>query len=484
MGQHSAMATGRVKDIRHTEGAPAQGEATRPGRGEGARPGEGAPPADGGRRHGGSRGLRARALAAYAAMAGLAAASVYVVAGAQSRLDVLVPAAEARYPDWLRGPLAWLEADLSHEGLAWLLIAMCAAYLVVLAAASAVRPGPAIASIVGLHLLFVLAPPLLSSDVFGYIDLGRLGAVHGIDPYSSADTPLPDDDVYLYRRWGTDLPSPYGPLFVAGMYPLGALGVPAALWSLKALLGAASLAVVALVWRTAHRLGRDPVPAALFVGLNPILLLWGVGGAHNDFLFVLAMTAAVAVSIEHRERLAGGALTLAAAVKASAALPLVFMLAGARRRGQAIAGSLIAALACLVLTAAVFGTDVLRFLDTLRDQQHDVALFSFPNQLGDWLGFGGITTGIRGLATLALVVGVAWLLVRTWRGRTDWVTAAGWATALLLVTTAWLLPWYLVWLLPLAALSGDRRLRLAALAIGAFVVYTRVDLWFELAPGG
>lgn len=425
-----------------------------------------------------------RPIAGYAAIAGMAAASVYVVAGAQSRLDVLVPAAARRYPDWLRGPLSWLEVDLTHDGLAWLLLAMCASYLVVLAVASAIRPAPAIAAIAGLHLLFVLAPPLLSSDVFGYIDLGRLGAVHGIDPYSPADTPLPDDDVYLYRRWGTDLPSPYGPLFVAAMYPLGALGIPAALWSLKAILGAASLAVVALVWRSAERSGRDPVPPALFVGLNPILLLWGVGGAHNDFLFVLAMTAAATTALDQRERPAAATLTLGAAIKASAALPLVFMLAGARRRREALTGALVAAAAVLVLTAAVFGTDAVRFVDTIRDQQSDVALFSVPNQLGDWLGYGGITSGIRGTATAALLGGVAWLLVRTWRGRLDWITAAGWATVLLLVTTAWLLPWYLVWLLPLAALSQDRRLRLAAIAIGAFVVYTRVDLWFGLAPSG
>jgi hypothetical protein len=266
------------------------------------------------------------------------------------------------------------------------------------------------------------------------------------------------------------------------MYPLGALGVPAALWSLKAIMGAASLGIVALVWRTAKRLGRDPVPAALFVGLNPVVLVWGVGGAHNDFLIVLALTAAVAAALGDRERLGGGLLALGAAIKASAVLPLLFMLAGARDRRRAMAGVGLTAAAALVLTAAVFGTNAVHFADTLRDQQHDVALYSFPNQLGAWLGYGGITGGIRAAASIALVAGLAWLLLRAWRGSLDWVSAAGWATALLLVTSAWLLPWYLVWLLPLAALSADRRLRLTALAIGAFVVYTRVDLWFEMRP--
>jgi hypothetical protein len=408
----------------------------------------------------------------------MAVASVVIVAGAQSGLDVLVPSAKLRYPDWLHGPLAFLEVDLTNDGLAWLLLVLCAAYALTLAAGSAIPRRAAIAAVAGLHLLFVLAPPLLSSDVFGYVDIGRLGAVHGIDPYSPADTPLPDDEVYDYRRWGTDLPSPYGPLFVTAMYPLGLLGVPGAFWALKALLGAASLAIVALVARAAERSGRDPVPPAVFVGLNPILLLWGVGGAHNDFLFVLLLMAAVTAQ---SERVGAAALTAGAAIKATAGLPLMFMLAGARQRRETLAGVAIAAVLLLALAGLMFGTDVVRLVDAIRDQQDDVAIFSFPNQLGEWLGLGGMTDGIRAASALVFVAALVWLLVRTSVGKTGWIAAAGWATALLLVTTAWLLPWYLVWLLPLAALANDRRLQAAALAIGAFVVYTRIDLWFELA---
>ncbi|HEX8743089.1 MAG TPA: glycosyltransferase 87 family protein [Thermoleophilaceae bacterium] len=422
--------------------------------------------------------MRTRTLGV-ASLVAMAAASVAIVAGAQSGLDVLVPAAKLRYPGWLHGPLAPLELDLSNDGLAWLTLALCAGYLGALACARAIPVRAGLAAVAALHLLYVLAPPLLSSDVFGYVDLGRLGAVHGIDPYSPTGTPLPDDEVYAYRRWGSDLPSPYGPLFVLALYPLGALGVPAALWSLKAILGAASLGVVALVWRCAERLGRDPLPAALFVGLNPILLLFGVGGAHNDFLFVLALMAAVALSLDERERPAAAAVTAGAAVKATSGLPLLFLLAGARRRGQALRGAALAAAAMLAL-AAGFGPDVLRLLEAIRDQQDDVALFSFPNQLGTWLGLGGMTDGIRAVALAALIATLAVSLRAAWRRRLPWFEAAGWATAALLVTSAWLLPWYLVWLLPLAAVSADRRLRLAALAIGAFVVYTRVDLWLVL----
>ena len=135
----------------------------------------------------------------------------------------------------------------------------------------------------------------------------------------------------------------------------------------------------------------------------------------------------------------------------------------------------------MLALAATFGSDVVRLLEAIRDQQDAVALFSFPNQLGEWLGFGGITRGIRAVALLILLAALTLTLRAAWRGSTAWFAAAGWATAALLVTSAWLLPWYLVWLLPLAALSGDRRLKAAGLAIGGFVVYTRVDLWFGLA---
>jgi alpha-1,6-mannosyltransferase len=417
--------------------------------------------------------------AAAAGIAAMFAASALVIAGAVGGLDQLVPAAKLRYPDWLRGPLAPFELDLEPSGLAVLLLVICAAYLVVLACAQAVSARTAVATIAGLHVLYMLAPPLLSSDVFGYIDLGRLGAVHGIDPYSPDSTPLPDDEVYDFRRWGSDLPAPYGPLFIALMYPIGTLGVPAAFWALKLLVTAASLGTLLLLWRCAERLGRDPVPAALFVGLNPLLLVFCVGGAHNDTLLTLALMGGVALGLSERERWGSAALSAGVAVKVSAGLPLLFMLAGARRRVDALKGAALAALGALALTAVMFGTDARRLVDEVREQQDQVALFSFPNRLGEWLGHGGITDGIHTATRVALAAAVLYLLWRTWRGY-SWIAAAGWATAALLVTSAWLLPWYLVWLLPLAALADDRRLRAAALAIGGFVVYTRVDLWFML----
>jgi hypothetical protein len=45
-----------------------------------------------------------------------------------------------------------------------------------------------------------------------------------------------------------------------------------------------------------------------------------------------------------------------------------------------------------------------------------------------------------------------------------------------LIASAWLVPWYILWLLPFAALSRDRRLQLATLALCAWMLAIAVPL--------
>jgi hypothetical protein len=73
------------------------------------------------------------------------------------------------------------------------------------------------------------------------------------------------------------------------------------------------------------------------------------------------------------------------------------------------------------------------------------------------------------LANLAVVAVVLWAL----RTR-HWVTGAGWATVALVVSVSWLMPWYVVWVLPLAAIAQSKALRGTALALTVFVLVTFV----------
>ncbi|HEX2097369.1 MAG TPA: hypothetical protein VHF50_08385, partial [Solirubrobacterales bacterium] len=58
----------------------------------------------------------------------------------------------------------------------------------------------------------------------------------------------------------------------------------------------------------------------------------------------------------------------------------------------------------------------------------------------------------------------------------DWLRAAAWTTLGLLLATSWLLPWYLVWLLPLTALSRDTPLTALTLALTAYQLGARIPL--------
>jgi hypothetical protein len=57
-----------------------------------------------------------------------------------------------------------------------------------------------------------------------------------------------------------------------------------------------------------------------------------------------------------------------------------------------------------------------------------------------------------------------------------WIAPAGWATLGVLLTTAWLVPWYAIWLLPLAALGADRRLVVASIALCAYMMVIAMPL--------
>jgi hypothetical protein len=402
----------------------------------------------------------------------MVAAGTLICLHAASGPSGLIPASWHGLPGWMGGPLPHMEEELGAGAFSALFVAMCGCYLAALALGRELERRLTVAAIVFLHLMFLLAPPLLSSDVFGYIDWARLGALHGLDPYSHGSLSAPHDAAFQYFRWRTHMPSPYGPAFTVISDATAPLGVAGAFWAFKVAAAAASLGIVALVASCARRLGGDPLRAAAFFGLNPLVLVWAVGGAHNDLLATVVVMGGVWLAVDGRERAGGAALTFAAALKASAGVVLPYAIVGARRRGSALAGAVVAALATAVVALAVFGSDITGLITANQDQQHLVARTSVPNQVGVWLGEGGITPAIRAFALAILAATVGWTLWRTWRGA-DWIACAGWATLALIACSAWIMPWYAVWLLPLAAIARDRRLTLATLALCAYLVAVR-----------
>jgi alpha-1,6-mannosyltransferase len=405
--------------------------------------------------------------------AALVTASLVLAFDAAAAPSFLVPGGVRSFPSWLAGPFTGLGEPTTWNGFGWLLVVLFVAWLALLAGVRSLSPKVVVGAIVALHVVFLLAPPLLSADIFGYVGLGRLPAIHHLDPYVFGTAAAPSDPIRAYLRWH-DAKSAYGPLFTVLSELLVPLGIAGAVWAFKAIAFAASLATVAMVWRLAEQRGRDPRVAAALVGLNPIVLAFEVGGGHNDALVVALTVAGIALVEQRRPAGGGAAFVLGAALKVTPGLLLPFAFAGRpERRGGMVAGALLATVAAGAVAIAAFGSHAAGFLTTLPGAHGGVAMHSIPNELALRFTGSGLSPATRTLATALSLVAVAVALWRAWRGA-DWVTCAGWATLALLLGTAWLLPWYVTWLTPLAALGTSRRLRVVTVLFVAYVTATRV----------
>jgi hypothetical protein len=335
---------------------------------------------------------------------------------------------------------------------------------------------------------FALAPVLLSHDVYSYVDYARLGVRHGLDPYVHPPAAAPGDPAYAEVTW-TEATSAYGPLFTLATYPLAWLPVGVAVAALKSAAALSVLGIAALVSRLAAWRGAEPLRAAAFVALNPLVLVHVVGGAHNDGLVMLLAMFAVAAVLSARELSAGAALAGAIAAKLSAAFLLPFALLGTSARvptgrkgayidrnrpvGRFLLGMGAVALAVAVAAWLAFGWDWLHGFGLAGENQSRTSYMSIPILAARLTGLGPDATRLA--AAVLFLAAIGGLLAWTWRGG-DWVRASAWAALALLLATAWLLPWYLIWLLPLAAISRDRPLQLLSLALTAYQLGARIPL--------
>jgi hypothetical protein len=415
------------------------------------------------------------------------------------------------FPGWMAGPLGGLWPGLTRDGTAlrWAftagMVAMYACYLLALTYVPRLRLSArwAIATIVAVHAILFLAPPLALTDIFNYINYGRMEVVHHLNPYTTFPILEPHSDPsYALSNWH-ELLSPYGPLFTLLTFALVPLGVAASFWAIKTVLVAASLGTILLVWKCARMLDLDPVRAIVLVGLNPIVLVWGLGGDHNDFLTVFAIVLGFYLLLRARaatgprrdarrdawrapgalsarvggwlwplsavEIGAGAAFVAATSLKASAGVLIPIVLAGLlrtpRRMTQVLLGMIAAGVVVGVASLIAFGLHI----PDLSTQSRLVTSISVPNLIGLALGAGGETETLHNLLSVVLVLSVLGCCAMAWRRR-DSLTASGWATVALLVTLGWVLPWYILWLLPLAALSRSRWLRRTALVLGAYLI--------------
>jgi alpha-1,6-mannosyltransferase len=273
------------------------------------------------------------------------------------------------------------------------------------------------------------------------------------------------DAVYPYidSKW-VYTPTSYGPLFTVLSYAFASASVAVSAIAYKALAVLASAVTMVLIWKCARIRGVDQVRAIALFGLNPLVIVYGVGGGHNDLLMIAAAMAAVYAVLSHRERVGGAMIVVATALKLTGGLLLPFALArGAERRTgwrryAVLVGVGIAAVPIGVVSVLLFGTGPLHLPATLNAIQQQGDWHSIPGFISTRLGLGGVGHLTGTLLAIGFVIALIVLVRRVAVGRLDWLDGAAWATAALLATASALLPWYVAWLVPFAALSGDPRM--------------------------
>ncbi|MHC5703059.1 polyprenol phosphomannose-dependent alpha 1,6 mannosyltransferase MptB [Streptomyces tirandamycinicus] len=278
-----------------------------------------------------------------------------------------------------------------------------------------------------------------------------------------------------------DVPAPYSGAAV--------LGLTAAYFGLVLLVAAWALLGVALMAlclpELARHCGADPRGAVWLGGLNPRVLLHLVSGAHNDAVMLGLLGAGLVAALGRRPVVGAVLVTLAALVKAPAALglPTVALLWARHRPGRrprlgavaatggaAAATTVVAAATTAVATApAGTGYGWTAALDTPVSPGN----WSLTSTLGRLTGSAPRSAGsglaesavpawhLAGLTATALAVLVSWRRHRLRRP----VHAVGLSLAAVAVPGPAIRPWYVLWgvfLIAAAAPRGSVRPRRAA----------------------
>lgn len=319
-----------------------------------------------------------------------------------------------------------------------------------------------------IQLAPLAGPLLISSDAYSYAAYGRVDAALDGNPYVDPPASFPSDGVTSSVAGGwRETPSVYGPVFAVGSAAVASLagGDPEfAVWLYRVAAASAMLTLMGL----AALLAGQPARAAAFVGWNPLLAVHFAGGGHNDAIMMVLVLLGLAVG---RLRPAGGGACWAAAAAIKwVPVPLYALWAvAASRRGERAGlvgfAGMVGGIAALATWR--YGLDWTRVVTPLAHAAGAQSRYSLGRRLGDL----GVSPLVSTAVALAIAITGGIVIARaalTGRAR------LGLAAGLLLVVTPWLLPWYAVWPVSLAAIERERTSRVLALALCAYLLPARI----------
>lgn len=331
-----------------------------------------------------------------------------------------------------------------------------------------------------LNVPLLLLYPIDSTDIFDNIIRGRMTSVYELNPYITFPNALPRDPFFYYTGWRF-FPSAYGPLWElvagAGAFAAGN-SILANVFVFKLLSLASYLGMAFLVLQILQTIAPQRAAyGAVFVLWNPLMLYTTAGNGHNDAVMMLCALLGFYFLTRQHFSLAVLAQVAGALIKFIPALFIPLMLLAAwnalpnlRARVKFLLVTGIAASGLVALSYARFWNGQFLNLDWRWE------LFTTSFSAWAWLALKNIYDA---KFASALVSRAGYLLLTAWMLRELfllWQTcreqsrtaraeifnvekyvraAVSILLFYLLVTIAWFQPWYVVWLIPFAALLPD-----------------------------
>jgi hypothetical protein len=384
-------------------------------------------------------------------------------------------------------------------------------------------------------LVFLLTPGMLSHDAFVYAGYGRVLTIHGANPYFVPLTNFPHDPLIPLDDWSGSSAA-YGPLWLlicalcslfGGSDPLRYVLIYRALGLAAHLL---NVLLVTAILRKRECSPRTVALGTLLYAWNPLVLLESSQGGHNDTFMVTLILLGMLFCTQAERReirrfadlrdflLAIVAFTLAILVKFTAGPLLVLLLLWIarqtlyateksalkmrrlewRRAALAVgAGTLLSTMLLLAFYAPFWiGHSIPEIVGSFTSPPSAYKAYgSIMFAITKWIGVYGLPaqgwmaqvlyvlslhSSWSALNLLVVVitmgVGALWL----WRVPTTRILALASLGVLgaLLIVTPWFFPWYVIWLVGLAAICAPydrvgRALAGAALTFSAsaFCIY-------------
>ena len=315
-----------------------------------------------------------------------------------------------------------------------------------------------------LGVIAVALVPIGSHDMWAYASYGRLVEHYHANPYHAVVAQFPGDPVFrLVGGTWQHTPNAYGPLFTGVSAIVSRLAGTNLLLVRLGFQVPAAIAMFASVWIAARTAKRRAV--VVLVGLQPMVWISVVNGAHADVY--IALGAVVAVTLLARDQIIGAAIAigLAALVKVSAlfAAPVIIavLVARGRRREAFQFASVVGG--CMAISLLVAPSS----LTSAASATHGIISRASPWRL--FVLTHVVSSGTASVLGLVAAVAIVAEIARRSRD-TDVAVAVALALATYAIVAGFTLPWYAVWSMPVAAMSSRRPVAALVALQGAAVL--------------